>query len=515
MSPGSEEEFWIGGDADGTDLQLLTCSAAFGEGAYDVPIYSPSSWKCAPESEPTYTVEFTDTYSGNISVDLYDDGGWVDTRYYFVILDTDHPTSTATPPALSNGEIQVPWYGVDHNTEGDPSGVQRACLYYKQDGDVDWSPGPCQDGSSGIVGFTPSGGDGEYFFQTIAFDNVGNMEPPGSGDGSTVYDSTVLSSADAPTLSNENTIPITFTVEPDVSGLDYVRLHYRLDGAQWVTSSYFSPLMTGTFDFHPTDGDGSYDFQTIAVDNLGNVEAGPSTPDATTLYDTTPPTAQVDTPDRASSLSWLVSWSGQDSNGGSGVVQFDVQYQINGGDWNYWITGTTELSQVFGPLSPVEVENTYTYTLQARAYDQAGNQGVWGPADETVVDVRYVYLPLVLKADPNPYEENDTWSQAYGPLISGKTYSAFPEDQYDYYYFDLASQANVTVNVENFLPLSNNGTVALYREDHSRIDYFGYLNFEDMVLGPHTLDAGKYYVLVYTAPDHYTRDGLYLLRVTW
>ena len=136
---------------------------------------------------------------------------------------------------------------------------------------------------------------------------------------------------------------------------------------------------------------------------------------------------------------------------------------------------------------------------------------------------RTAYLPAVLRNCRTwdaYYEENDHWLDAYGPLVSGRTYLAYPDDVEDYYYFVLSAPATANVSVTNYVPTSSNGsTVALYGpaigdERGNRIDYYSTPGDSSMSLGPHSLGPGKYYVRVYTTQGHSTTQ-LYRLTVTY
>jgi hypothetical protein len=120
----------------------------------------------------------------------------------------------------------------------------------------------------------------------------------------------------------------------------------------------------------------------------------------------------------------------------------------------------------------------------------------------------------------NPYEENDHWRDAYGPLASGQTYEAYPDDTEDYYYFELPAQAQVSVSVTDYAPLSgNDNTIALYGPPvgdklGELIGYYKTPGHSSMALGPHLLGPGTYYVRVYTNRGH-SATKLYRLTVTY
>ncbi len=284
------QEFWIGGQAEGDDLDVITCTAAFEDGPYDD--WTPYNWTCGP-----YSVVSLDTGPVEITASLYDTTGTTGVEALFTCVeDTAEPSSTADSPAY---DIASP-------------------------------------------------------------------------------------------------IPVTFTVEADLSGLDYVRLHYRY-GETWTATDYTSTATSGVFNFVPEDGDGTYYFETVARDNVGNSEtASEGNGDSQTIYDTTDPTAWVSSPDISTELSWQVSWGGSDSALGSGIASYDVQYQVMSDGWQDWLMGTALTSAAFGPSSPVWVEFEHNYYFRVRARDEAGRVGEWSSA-ATKVDYNYVYLPLALR----------------------------------------------------------------------------------------------------------------------
>jgi hypothetical protein len=161
------------------------------------------------------------------------------------------------------------------------------------------------------------------------------------------------------------------------------------------------------------------------------------------------------------------------------------------------------------PVFYIKVDNheRYDYGLVPE-FDEMNN--LWPPR---------AFLPIVDYPWDEFYEENNDWQDAYGPLASGRTYLAFPQDKYDWYYFTLSVTATVTVAVTDYEPESGpDNTVVLYRSLRDglggHITWYKWPGDTEMVLRPGRLGAGRYYVLVYT-PDRQSSEDLYRLMVTY
>jgi hypothetical protein len=97
-----------------------------------------------------------------------------------------------------------------------------------------------------------------------------------------------------PALTVGTTFTIRSTASDAVSGVKEVRLHYRRGtaGAYWP---WPTPFTSGTLVFNVTGtgGSGTYQFYSVARDNVDNLEAVPSVPDAQTVVETTPRPTQA------------------------------------------------------------------------------------------------------------------------------------------------------------------------------------------------------------------------------
>jgi hypothetical protein len=163
------------------------------------------------------------------------------------------------------------------------------------------------------------------------------------------------------------------------SGLKHFDIQVRANGGAWQNWLLATTATQATF-----NGNNGifYEFRSRAVDIAGNVEAWPNTPDAGTTIDSVPPNASVNPlPLFTFTNSFPVTWGGTDTGsgpaGGSGIARFDVEYQLNGGPWMTFTSGTTTSGQV---LNAVEGQ---VYGFRARAVDNVGNVQAFSPGPQT------------------------------------------------------------------------------------------------------------------------------------
>jgi hypothetical protein len=134
----------------------------------------------------------------------------------------------------------------------------------------------------------------------MATDGVGNYEalPQGDGDALTVYDTAPPASQAAPPAGpvGASAIAVPWTASDALSGIATggVLLRYSFEGSEYADGPTASGG-SGTFQYTPSRGGGTYCFYTVATDLAGNVEAPPEGPDGDgcTLYNT-PPVAVED-----------------------------------------------------------------------------------------------------------------------------------------------------------------------------------------------------------------------------
>jgi len=94
--------------------------------------------------------------------------------------DPTDPTSQATSATDTGSFVAITWSASDAT-----SGVASTELWCKPPGE-DWATTYLsQGGTSGTFYYTPTQGDGEYFFATRSVDRAGNWEAGANGDGDT------------------------------------------------------------------------------------------------------------------------------------------------------------------------------------------------------------------------------------------------------------------------------------------------------------------------------------------
>jgi subtilase family serine protease len=109
------------------------------------------------------------------------------------------------------------------------------------------------------------------------------------------------------------------------------------------------------------------------------------------------PTSAVTALPANSEPTFTVSWSGNDANGGSGLLSYDIWMAENDGPYQPFLSGTTDTSTSFtGQLGR-------TYRFYSIAHDNAGNvESVPATADATTTIVQPQNpVPVITKLDPD------------------------------------------------------------------------------------------------------------------
>jgi len=129
--------------------------------------------------------------------------------------------------------------------------------------------------------------------------------------------------------------------------------------------------------YYPGLGGRNYQFRSRTRDCHRNTGPWTAAPYPESLVETAHPhSGIVNLPTYNMNNSGLiVSWDGRDS-GGSGIADYDVQYNLNNSGWTDWIIGTTSPSGLF-----TQGMNGDTVQFRVRARDRALNLEPWSDED--------------------------------------------------------------------------------------------------------------------------------------
>jgi RHS repeat-associated protein len=224
-----------------------------------------------------------------------------------------------------------------------------------------------------------------YSFYSIATDKAGTAQaPPASPQATTLIDTTAPTSSVAvlPLYETSTSFTVSWSGSDGASGsgIASYNVYVSDNGGSY---KLFQANTTGTSaTFTGVDGH-SYRFYSQATDNAGNLQAKPSSAQATTRIDATAPTSSVAAlPSFTNTATFTLKWSGADKNG-SGLASYSVYVSDNGGAYQLLIGNTTATSKVFTGV------DGHSYAFYSLATDKAGNiQSIPAtPQTTTLVDL--------------------------------------------------------------------------------------------------------------------------------
>ncbi len=421
--------------------------------------------------------------NGSIATDQVDDEdpskGHDPNKQALVTIDSGPPSSSvASLPAVSSTtNFTVNWSGND-DTGG--SGIGSYTIY------VSDNEGPFTPWLSATTetSATFAGQDGHtYGFFSVATDNVGNVQStPSSAQATTTVDATSPTSSvgDLPAYSLGS-----FTVSwsgSDSNGIGIASydIYVSDDG------SGFTPWLTDTTQtsatFNGVNGH-TYGFYSIATDILGNQQSPPSSAQATTTVDTTPPTVTISDPSQAitasSSVSYTVTYT-DDHFGSSTLTASDISLNatgtasgvigVSGSDTSYTVT-----------ISSITGDGTLGISIAAdTAVDQAGNEApAEGPSSTFTVDNTAPTISISAPSQPSTSTGPITYTVIYADtnfdssdLTTSNVHLVSTGDASGTLSFDSGSGATRTVTISD---ITGNGSLAISIDAGSAIDEAGNL----------------------------------------
>jgi len=169
-------------------------------------------------------------------------------------------------------------------------------------------------------------------------------------------------------------------------------------------------------DINPPEGEGfvTYSVRPKATDPTGTVINA----QASVVFDTNPPiltdpvfntidagsptSAVGPLPPNETSTSFIVSWSGHDDPGGSGIAFHNIYVSANGGPFTLWQADTTQTSATFTGV------NGDTYGFYSVATDNVGNVEAAPKVSQATTQIATAPLAAVLQFDAARFTANVT-----------------------------------------------------------------------------------------------------------
>ena len=189
-----------------------------------------------------------------------------------------------------------------------------------------------------------------------------------------------------PAYTNATALTFTLSGDDSLSGLAYYKVYYRFNGGAWTYFGTYLPNQTSVeFTFAQA---GTYEFSVVGYDKAGNHED--ITSKASTIVDWTPPTLVVNGENETltNTFYYNLSWNATDN---TGIAYYLILiYKGNLTRAEPWkVVNTTN------PYFSVRLEDNATYTIEVRAYDDAGNY----VQKSLKVSEDYNYPPVIKQTD--------------------------------------------------------------------------------------------------------------------
>jgi hypothetical protein len=231
--------------------------------------------------------------------------------------------------------------------------------------------------------------DGAHEFAVRATDLATNTGAAATR-GFSVDTAAPSSGASSTPETTSKTISVSYTASDAGSGLAAVELWVKVPGAGSFAKAATdnAPGGSGSFSYSAAAGDGSYGFYTRARDKAGNYEAAPAGPDSTTLLDTTPPLATIESGPSGTTTESIVTFTFSANEPGS-----SFECQLDGGGFSGCTSPYTSGSLADG-----------AHGFEVRATDPLGNTGPIASRSFTV-DTSGPEEPPPPEEEPPPAEE--------------------------------------------------------------------------------------------------------------
>lgn len=177
------------------------------------------------------------------------------------------------------------------------------------------------------------------------------------------------------------------------SGIAYFDVYYRINGGSWVHWKQQTQSTSNHFKHYASNGD-FVEFTARAADQAGNIGAIPGAQTSTTIDMQSPTTSMTPLPEVEASTNFVVNWSGADNL--SGVANYDLQVQINGGNWQTLLNESQQTSYHVTGAQP-----DTTYAFRVRATDNVGNVQDFPESPQAITTIRTYPVAQVTPFQPS------------------------------------------------------------------------------------------------------------------
>ena len=162
--------------------------------------------------------------------------------------------------------------------------------------------------------------------------------------------------------------------------------------------------------------DGAETIATNQVDPHDHTKGVDPEKEALNTIDAGIPTSSVKTLPLESANRFVVSWSGQDDTGGSGIGSYDIYSSEDNNDFQLWLNDTTETSALFtGDLNR-------TYSFYSIATDNVGHQEIKIQITEAITQVTSIVSELSNTPSPTliptPQQFTPTPTMIFTPPVT-------------------------------------------------------------------------------------------------
>lgn len=426
-----------GGSSD--NVYKITIEAPTGFSVDTGTIQCPTGWSVGSATDSSTVVCITDTFGQNVivpggsrdisfdatssnpssdatktwSVTTRDDnGGATDTSTANTLVDVEEPSSDTVITPSTSVTKQTPWSLEAQNVNDAGSGVASVTLEVQKPGSSSWTDVETVENPTATTSFsdyTPSSGDGEYQFRTVATDNVGNTESVSGSEASLTYDTKAPTvSIDSPTGSS-----VAYLNSADTLTVDYSYTEQNPQDLKVTVESNTettTPVSAGSYDFTGLPStDGTNDLTLEMTDAAS--QTGTATQTGAVVVDDTAPgsVSNLAHTDDANSgydddTNIKFTWDAA-TDGTSGVDHYRVQYSADGGSTYSETTveaGTTSYT--------VSASDGDTVDVKVSAVDKAGNEGTVIGSNTVTVDTSDPSVTGTT-VTPNPVTDSDTGSE--------------------------------------------------------------------------------------------------------